>query len=81
MTPQDTADPQAVKAYPVGYCPDARPFADWQAAGLLCPWQHCIERAPLRAERDEHSCPVFGHDCPGGAAQAAACRDAAGADS
>lgn len=49
----------------------------YQKQWLICPWEHCIELFPLPEERHS-SCPVFGHDCPGGATQATQCRDADG---
>jgi len=39
---------------------------DWREMGLFCEWEHCIEMMLLRCHRDENSCPIFGHDCPGG---------------
>ena len=29
-----------------------------------CPYGQLVEEFPCRIERDNHSCPVFGHDCP-----------------
>jgi hypothetical protein len=39
--------------------------------GAGCAYEHCIEHMPL--EYGESSCPVFGHDCPGGSGQANHC--------
>lgn len=66
------ADPAAVKAHAVGYCPDMRPFAEWHAHGLCCAYEHCVECSPLTG--GPAACPVFGHDCPGGVAVAEFCR-------
>lgn len=29
-----------------------------------CPYGYLVENEPLKEERDEQSCPVYGHDCP-----------------
>ena len=29
-----------------------------------CPYGPLVETFPLKEERDEESCEVFGHDCP-----------------
>ncbi|MEM2959701.1 MAG: hypothetical protein QW261_15475 [Candidatus Jordarchaeaceae archaeon] len=36
-------------------------------------YEHCIENMPLTMERTGESCPLFGHNCPGGEEQVAAC--------
>jgi hypothetical protein len=40
----------------------------------FCEYVHRIESEPLTG--GAAACPVFGHDCPGGAGQADACREA-----
>lgn len=53
-------------SFSVGYSINFQPNPGYKQQGLLCEWEHCVERFPLREERDDRSCPVFGHDCPGG---------------
>jgi hypothetical protein len=60
---------------PIGYSENMEPLEDWKEKGMTCPYEHCIERSPLRLEQHEGSCPVYGHDCPGGASKARACRE------
>lgn len=47
----------------------------FEQMGHICPYEYCIETQPLHptAEGDK-SCPLFGHDCPGGVWQAFFCR-------
>lgn len=40
----------------------------------ICIWEHCIEHFPLESERGEKSCPIFGHNCPGGIEQVSFCK-------
>lgn len=40
----------------------------------ICRYEHCIENMPLGPDRTAKSCPIFGHNCPGGARSAEACR-------
>ncbi len=61
-----------IEDLPTGYIPDFSPRADFAEHGLSCPYEHCIELMPL--EGGEISCPVFGHDCPGGPSQVQVCR-------
>lgn len=53
-------------SFSVGHSINFQPNSDYKEQGLLCEWEHCIEHFPVREERDDISCPVFGHDCPGG---------------
>jgi len=46
----------------------------WEEMGMFCRWEHCIEMMTLRDKRDENSCPIFGHDCPGGPKQVRECK-------
>lgn len=62
----------------IGYMPTTQFNYAYQQQWLICPWEHCIELFPLAAERHAGSCPVFGHDCPGGSTQANQCREADG---
>ena len=57
---------------PIGYIPDFSPRAGFLQRGLSCPYEHCIELMPLKY--CEISCPVWGHDCPGGQSQLMVCR-------
>lgn len=54
------------KSFAVGYSIGFVPNENYEEQGLLCEWEHCIERMPLSGEITDLSCPVFGHDCPGG---------------
>lgn len=62
-------------SFALGYSINFTPNESADASGLTCEWEHCIEHLPLKRERDEESCPVFGHDCPGGASQALTCQE------
>jgi hypothetical protein len=50
----------------VGYSINFSLNSDYQNQGLTCEYEHCIEWMPLKEQPDEYSCPVFGHNCPGG---------------
>ena len=39
---------------------------DYEKNDLICKWEHCIEWMPLSEKRTGLSCPIFGHNCPGG---------------
>ena len=65
---------ESLNDFAVGYSLNLAPNEKWEAQGLACRFEHCIERMPLRSERWEGSCPVFGHDCPGGTEQANICK-------
>ena len=54
------------KTFNIGYSIDVSPNTDYVKHGLFCEWEHCIEWMPLREEVTAPSCPVFGHNCPGG---------------
>ena len=58
----------------IGYSADMQRLEGWREKGMFCPYEHCIEMSPLRLGRDELSCPVFGHDCPGGEKQVGFCK-------
>lgn len=54
-------------SFPIGYSINLEPNKNYKKAGLICEYEHCIERMPLPTNNDdEDSCPVFGHACPGG---------------
>lgn len=53
---------------------DPNPY--WRDQNGICRYQHCIETMPIRTPREElYSCPLFGHDCPGGQEAVYACRE------
>ncbi len=54
------------KSFSVGYSINFDANKDYEQQGLLCEWEHCVEHFPLKERETELSCPVFGHDCPGG---------------
>jgi hypothetical protein len=58
----------------LGYSLDLSPNPDWEEQGLICLYEHCIEHMPLSAENTDLSCPVFGHDCPGGRSEVEICK-------
>lgn len=45
----------------------------WKEQKGVCIFEHCIENMPITPERAVESCPIFGHNCPGGEKQVAAC--------
>ena len=61
------------KTFSVGYSVDFSPNTDYAKHGLICEWEHCIEWMPLTEESTKYSCPVFGHNCPGGAEKVSKC--------
>lgn len=62
------------ESFSLGYSINFQPNSNYKEQGLLCEWEHCIENFPLRGERDNRSCHVFGHDCPGGIGTRTACK-------
>ena len=61
------------KTFSIGYSIDFSPNLDYKNHGLLCEWEHCIEWMPLSARPTKRSCPVFGHNCPGGIEKVSVC--------
>ena len=59
--------------FSIGYSIDFSPNLDYEKHGLLCEWEHCIEWMPLTRKTTEYSCPVFGHNCPGGVEKIRTC--------
>lgn len=58
-----------------GYIPINMPNLTYmKQRKTVCQWEHCIEYMALRENRNEYSCPVFGHDCPGGKYQVEDCK-------
>ncbi len=64
---------ESLNDFSLGYSLNLSPNDNWQEQGLTCRYEHCIERMPLRRERWPGSCPVFGHNCPGGISQVDKC--------
>jgi hypothetical protein len=62
------------QSFSVGYSINFQPNPEYEEQGLFCEWEHCVEHFPLRENRDDRSCHVFGHDCPGGVGTRAKCR-------
>lgn len=61
------------RTFSIGYSIDFSPNLDYEKQGLICEWEHCIEWMPLTEERTGFSCPVFGHNCPGGVEKISEC--------
>jgi len=64
---------ESLNSFSVGYSLNLKPNEHWKEQGLICRFEHCIERMPLKHEPWEGSCGFFGHDCPGGTTQVATC--------
>jgi len=47
---------------------------NWKKQKALCGYEHCIELMYIGAKRTKKSCPLFGHNCPGGKAMVDKCR-------
>lgn len=60
-------------SFAVGYSINFEQNIDFENNGLVCEWEHCVEYFPLAEKRNDLSCPVFGHDCPGGIESRAKC--------
>jgi hypothetical protein len=61
------------QSFSIGYSIDFTKNKDYKKQGLECEWEHCIEFMPLGKRATEKSCPIFGHDCPGGASKVSEC--------
>jgi len=59
--------------YSIGYSVDFTPNQDYAEQDLFCEWEHCIEWMPLSKENTELSCPIWGHNCPGGVEMISKC--------
>ena len=68
----DLAD-ELNKSFSAGYSLDLSPNNDYENQGLFCEWEHCIEWMPLSKKDTELSCPVWGHNCPGGIEKISKC--------
>ncbi|KKK95099.1 hypothetical protein LCGC14_2676210 [marine sediment metagenome] len=55
-----------------GYINDFSFNPDWEKHKAICGYEHCIELMPL--EHKNTSCPIFGHNCPGGVAMVKECK-------
>lgn len=49
-----------------GYTPDFGFNPNWKRQKAICGYEHCIELMSISEETTKKSCPIFGHDCPGG---------------
>ena len=49
-----------------------QPMLDYRELGLFCEYEYCIEDLPL--DHGDLSCPVWGHDCPGGISKINSCK-------
>ena len=61
------------KTFSMGYYLNLDRNHNYKDQGLICEWEHCIELMPLPPDRNSKSCPVFGHECPGGSGQVLKC--------
>ncbi|AJG93798.1 NACHT domain-containing protein [Bacillus tropicus] len=59
----------------LGYIERFEPNDAFIRQGIICHWEHCIEYMPLENNRNENSCPVFGHNCPSGKEQVIICKE------
>ena len=57
-----------------GYHKDFSFNPDWKKHKSVCGYEHCIELMPLKNPRNKKSCPVFGHNCPGGKEMVSKCQ-------
>lgn len=53
-------------SFSLGYSINVNSNDTYEEQGLVCEWQHCIENFPIHDGETLLSCPIFGHDCPGG---------------
>ncbi len=60
-------------SFSTGYSIDLSVNTEYEKQGLLCEWEHCIELMPLSEKPTKLSCPVFGHNCPGGLVKVSSC--------
>jgi CxxC-x17-CxxC domain-containing protein len=74
ISPEEWKDCEICLYAKCGFSRCFEPNPKWIEQHGICMYEHCIENMPLRVPRDERSCPTFGHDCPGGLAQANKCR-------
>jgi|GEM_PF-3589793 len=56
-----------------GYSRCFEPNPKWEEQNGICMYEHCIENMPLLMPEDARSCPIFGHECPGGVDQVTEC--------
>ncbi len=70
----DLAD-ELNNSFSIGYSINFFPNEEYENQGLFCEWEHCIEWMPLTEETTELSCPVWGHNCPGGIKLISSCEN------
>lgn len=61
------------RSFSIGYSINFSPNKDYKNHDLICEWEHCIEHMPLTENTTKKSCPVFGHNCPGGIERISEC--------
>lgn len=61
-------------SFPIGYSINIFENPDYAENGFSCEWEHCIEHSPVERETSEKSCPLWGHNCPGGLVTLTNCR-------
>ncbi len=61
--------------FSIGYSIDFMPNKNYKEQNLLCEWEHCIEHMGFTDQSKGISCPVFGHDCPGGKDKVKECKE------
>ncbi len=66
------------KSFSTGYSIDFSANPEYDQHGLLCEWEHCIELMPLTDKRTRNSCPIWGHNCPGGIEKISECEKTIG---
>ena len=64
---------QLNQSFSIGYSINLSSNPEYEKQGLLCEWEHCIELMPLSKRLTKISCPVFGHNCPGGLNKVSSC--------
>ncbi len=61
------------KSFSIGYSIDFSTNANYKQHSLTCEYEHCIELMPLTEEETQNSCPLWGHNCPGGTEKISKC--------
>lgn len=64
------------KSFSNGYSIDFSINQNYEQHGLACEWEHCIELMPLTEDKTPNSCPLWGHNCPGGIDKISKCNKA-----
>ena len=57
-----------------GYVKEFGFNSNWKKQKAICGYEHCIELMPHSGrKKSKESCPIFGHNCPGGKSMVAKC--------